>query len=123
LSAELVALVPTGVVTVTSTVLAPVGELTVIELDDTTDTPVPGVEPNMTEVAALNPVPVTVTEVPPAGRPATGLTAKTVGTASKVKLSLTEVALVAQGVVTVTSTVAAASAGETAVTWVAEVTV
>ncbi len=38
--------------------------------------------PKSTAVAAVNPEPVTVTEVPPAGTPATGLTALTVGAAS-----------------------------------------
>ena len=36
----------------------------------------------MTALAPLNPAPVTVTAVAPAGRPATGLTAVTAGAAS-----------------------------------------
>jgi hypothetical protein len=37
------------------------------------------VAPNLTEVAPVKPVPVIVTDVPPAGRPATGLTEDTTG--------------------------------------------
>ncbi len=39
-------------------------------------------EPNWTVPASLNPVPVMVTEVPPAGRPAVGLTELMAGLAS-----------------------------------------
>jgi hypothetical protein len=56
------------------------------------------VVPNLTAVAAVKPVPVTVTEVPPATGPAIGLTAETVGVAWNVNLSAADVALVAAGV-------------------------
>ena len=64
-----------------------------------------------------------VTEVPPEISPVVGLTAVTVGTVSKLNRSAELVALTPAGVVTVRSTVAAASAGETAVIWVDEFTV
>ncbi len=40
---------------------------------------VPAVLPNMTALAPMNPVPVMVTEVPPASGPAIGLMAVTLG--------------------------------------------
>ncbi len=40
------------------------------------------VAPNMTALAALNPVPVMVTVLPPPASPATGLTVLTAGAAS-----------------------------------------
>ena len=43
---------------------------------------VPAVPPNMTALAPTNPVPVTVTTVPPASGPAIGLMALTVGATS-----------------------------------------
>ena len=43
---------------------------------------VAAVEPKLTPVAPLKPVPVMVTEVPPARGPAAGLMALTVGAAS-----------------------------------------
>ena len=60
-SAAEVALVPPGVVTVTSTVPVPAGDFMVREVDEVTDKPVPAVVPNFTAVAPVNPVPVTVT--------------------------------------------------------------
>ena len=65
-SAELVALVPPGVVTVTSTVPVPAGETAVIELSELTVKLVALVEPNLTAVAPLKLVPVMLTELPPA---------------------------------------------------------
>ena len=54
-----------------------------------TVTPVPGAEPNSTLVAAVtNPVPVTVTEVPPATGPLDGLIPVTVGAAAAVTVSI-----------------------------------
>ena len=47
-----------------------------------TTTPVPGLAPKSTAVAPVKPVPVTVTEVPPAWGPLFGLTAVTVGAAA-----------------------------------------
>jgi hypothetical protein len=68
-SAELVALVPLGVVTVTSTVPVPAGETAVIEVSEMTLKLVALVEPNLTALAPVTLVPVMVTEVPPAAGP------------------------------------------------------
>src|SRR5208283_830056 len=119
-----VALVPPGVVTVTSTVPAePTGETAVIWVVEVTVKLDAAVVPNITAVAPVNPVPVIVTVVPPATGPAAGVIPVTTGTGSYVNSSAGEVALVPPGVVTVTSTVPAEPAGETAVIWVVEVTV
>ena len=75
--------VPPGVVTVTSTVpAAPAGEVAVIEVADTTVTPVASAVPNFTAVAPVRLVPVMVTGVPPLVEPVVGLTALTVGAAT-----------------------------------------
>ena len=119
-----VALVPPGVVTVTSTVPAvPAGETAVIWVAEVTVKLDAETVPNFTTVAPVNPVPVTVTVVPPATGPDAGVIPVTVGTGSYVNWSAGEVALVPPGVVTVTSTVPAVPAGETAVMLVAETTV
>ena len=77
------ALAPTGVVTMTSTVARPsAGETAVAEVAETTVKLVAAVVPKSTALAPVKPVPVMVTEVAPAGRPATGLMALTVGEAS-----------------------------------------
>jgi hypothetical protein len=73
------ALVPDGVVTVTSTVPVPAGETAVIELAELTVKLVALVAPNLTAVAPVKPLPLTVTVVPPACGPALGLTPLTVG--------------------------------------------
>ena len=117
--------VPPGVVTVTSTVAAAsAGEMMVIEVDELTTRPVPAVVPNLTAVAPVKPVPVTVTGCPrpwARGRAHAGDGGH--GGAMKVNWSAgaftTEVP---PGVVTVTSTVPAASAGEMMVIEVAELT-
>ncbi len=70
---------PAGVVTVTSTVPAPAGEVAVIWVSELTVNEVAAVAPNATAVAPVNPVPVIVTEVPPACGPLLGLTLVTVG--------------------------------------------
>lgn len=115
--------VPPGVVTVMSTTPpACAGEVAVIEVADLTVTDVPGVAPNMTIAPLTNPVPVTVTAVPPALVPLAGLTAVTVGTASYVKSSAALVAEDPADVVTTTFTVPAATAGEVTVNDVAETT-
>ena len=81
-SAALVTLVATGVVTVTSTLPAdPAGEVAAISVPETTEY-VAAARPKSTALAPVKPVPVMVTAVPPAGRPATGLTALTVGATS-----------------------------------------
>ncbi len=67
--------VPLGVVTVTSTVPVPLGEVTVRLVAVTEVIPVTAVEPKWTAVAPVKLVPLTVTEVPPAAGPLEGLTA------------------------------------------------
>ncbi len=78
-SAALSALVPDGLVTVTSTLLLPAGETAVIEVAELTVKLVAAVEPKRTAVAPVKLVPVMVTEVPPVEGPDTGLNALTVG--------------------------------------------
>jgi hypothetical protein len=81
-------------------------------------------EPNLKAVASVprpNPVPVTVTLVPPALDPVVGVTLVTVGGPNR-KWSCDEIALVPRGVVTVTSTAPAVAAGDTAVIDLAEST-
>jgi hypothetical protein len=74
-----VALVPPALTTVTSAVpRLPAGAVAEIVVALVT-VKVAEVEPNLTEVAPVKPVPVIVTAVPPAGTPATGLTEDTVG--------------------------------------------
>ena len=69
LSAELVALVPPGPVTVTSTVPDPAGEVAVIDVAEFTTTPVAALPPKATVSPAAKFVLVMVTVVPPnAGR-------------------------------------------------------
>ena len=79
-SALLVALLPAGVVTVTSTglpVTEPIGAVAVIELSESTVTSFAAVDPKSTAFARERPVPVTVTTVPFV--PTEGDTAVTVG--------------------------------------------
>ena len=119
-----VAEVPPGVMTVTSTVPgACAGEVAVIWVAETTVKLEAAVAPKWTAVAPVKPVPVMVTEVPPAVGPVVGATELTVGAATKVKSSAEEVAEVPPAVVTVTSTVAAECDGEVAVIWESETTV
>ena len=75
------ALVPAGVVTVTSTVPEPGGEVAVIWVAVSTVNAVAGLVPNPTAVAPVKFVPVIVTDVPPAAGPDEGLTPVTVGPA------------------------------------------
>jgi hypothetical protein len=79
-SAGDVALVPPGVVTVTSTVPVPAGEIAVILVAESTVKLEALLIPNITVVAPVNPVPVTVTVVPPAAGPAIGEMLVTAGT-------------------------------------------
>ena len=81
--------------------------------------------PKFTAVAPVKPVPVIVTTVPPAVLPLVGLTLVTAGAAAAVyvKWSEAETADVPVGLLTTTSTVPAASAGEKAVIEVSELTV
>jgi hypothetical protein len=74
-----VADVPAPVVTVTSTVPAPAGDVALICVDEVTVTPVAAVVPNLTPVTPVKLVPVMVTPVPPAAGPLPGDTPVTVG--------------------------------------------
>ncbi len=76
-----VAEVPPAVVTVTSTVPVPDGELTVrvVELVTLTEVPAVDAEVDRGRRPRRSPVPVTVTGVPPAWGPLVGLTLVTVG--------------------------------------------
>src|SRR5437016_1050771 len=78
-SAELVALVPPGVVTITSTVPVPAGATAVIDVVEMTVKLVAGAEPKLTAVAPLKFVPVTLTDVPPTAGPIVGLSFVTFG--------------------------------------------
>jgi hypothetical protein len=81
-SAADVADVPPAVVTVTSTVPVPAGDVAVIEVAELTVKLVALVAPNLTAVAPVNTVPVMVTEVPPAAGPEVGEIDVTVGAAT-----------------------------------------
>ena len=114
----------TASVTVTSTVPADsAGAVAVIEVAEFTVTLEAVVDPNLTVSPDVNPVPVTVTDVPPAVGPLVGLTAITAGGATYVYWSALLVDDEPPLLVTVTSTVPAASAGAVAVIDVAEFTV
>jgi hypothetical protein len=108
------ALVPPGVVTVRSTNPAVSGgevaeQVVVVEQD----TEVPAVDPKLAVVdPTTKPVPVTVTEVPPATGPAVGLIPVTVGALWNAKSSADDGLEVPPGVETVRSTIPADSAGE-----------
>ena len=78
-SAAEVADVPPAVVTLTSTVPVPAGEVAVIEVAELTVKPVAAVAPKFTAVAPVKLVPVIVTVVPPAVGPAVGEIEVTVG--------------------------------------------
>ena len=92
---------PPFVVTETSTVpVAFAGDVAVIVVELTTVTPVAAAAPNVTAVALFKFVPVIVTLVPPAVEPEIGLTAVTVGGATK--LNAPDVLPVPFGVVTAT---------------------
>jgi hypothetical protein len=89
LSAELVALVPPGPVTVTSAVPDPGGEVALIDVDESTVTPVAALPPKATVSPAPKFVPVTVTVVPPDAGPVAGFTLLTLGAAGGVPLHVT----------------------------------
>ena len=107
-SAVLVALVPPGVVTVTSTApsvpVAGAVAVIVVALLTVNAAGLPG--PKLTAVAPVNPVPVMVTDVPPVLGPEPGLTPVTVGAGGGCRCTGRSalVALVPPAVVTVTST-------------------
>ena len=111
---------PLGVVTVTSAMPAPAGEVAVICVGLTTEKLAAGVAPKLTALAPVKSVPVIVTLVPPAAGPDDGLTPVTVGGGTNVNRSAELVALVPPGVVTLTSCAPALPAGETAMICVAE---
>ena len=67
------------VVTLTSTVPVPAGEVAVIEVAELTVKPVAAVAPKVTAVAPVKLVPVIVTVVPPAAGPDVGEIEVTVG--------------------------------------------
>ena len=82
LSAAPVALVPPTVVTFTSTVPLPAGDVAVIDVPLVTVNDAALVVPNQIAVAPVKPVPLIVTLVPPTVGPALGDTALTVGAAT-----------------------------------------
>ena len=109
--------------TVISTIpVEPAGEVAVILVAELTVKLEALIIPNLTAVAPVNTVPVTVTVVPPTNGPLVGVMLVTVGTDTYVNLSAADVTLVPPGVVTVTSTVPVPT-GEVAVMLVAELTV
>ena len=75
---------PPTVVTLISTVPVPAGDVAVIEVAELTVNPVAGVAPKLTTVAPVKPVPVMVTELPPASGPLVGDMEVTVGCAAYV---------------------------------------
>ena len=81
-SAAEVALVPPAVVTRTSTVPVPAGDVAVIWVVLLTTKPVAAVAPKFTAVAPLRLVPVMTTEVPPVAGPDVGAIDVTVGAAT-----------------------------------------
>ena len=81
-SAADVAEVPPAVVTLTSTVPEPAGDVAVIWVGELTVKPVAEVAPNVTAVVPEKPLPVMVTVVPPASGPDVGETELTVGAAT-----------------------------------------
>ena len=78
-SPRLAVLVPPGVLTVTSTVPEPAGEVAVTCVGDSALSAVAFAEPNLTSLAPVRFVPVIFTEVPPAAGPLVGSTSVTVG--------------------------------------------
>jgi hypothetical protein len=113
LSLILVDDVPDGVTTVTSTAPVPAGDVAVIEVSEFTVNAVAATDPNLTEVAPVKPLPVTLTTVPPGAGPEFGETLETM--VAYVNLSAALVADVPAIVVTVMSTVPTDPAGDTAV--------
>ena len=114
MSADEVADVPTGLVTVTSIVPAACAGLVTVICVSLTMVIAPvafATVPNFVQFAMRKPVPVMVTVVPPVVGPATGEMPVTVGVPSYVNLSADEVVDVPTELVTVTSMVPAACAG------------
>ena len=91
-SAEPVALVPSGVVTLTETVpLTSLGETAVMEVSLFTVKLLAAVAPKATAVAPVKPVPVMITLVPPAFRPEVGEMAGTAGAIAMTAVALLEI--------------------------------
>jgi hypothetical protein len=84
-SADPMALVPLGPVTLTSTEPVPAGETAEIEVAELTVTPVAATPPKLTVFPVAKLVPVIVTVVPPAAGPVLGAMALTVGAVSGVE--------------------------------------
>ena len=82
-----------------------------------------GTFPNWTDVVFVKCVPLMVTVVPPVGGPAVGHKEVTTAGATNVNWSAGEVGLAPAGLVTVTSTVPAASGGVVAAIDASEITV
>ena len=78
---------PAGVTTVTSAVPVPAGLVAVICVSESTVI-LALLAPNRTDVAPVNPVPLTVTLVPPPSPPLVGLTVVTTGAVGGVVLPL-----------------------------------
>jgi hypothetical protein len=74
--------VPPTVVTFTSIVPVPAGEVAVIDVAEVTVKLVAAVAPNVTAVAPVKPVPVIVTDVPPDSGPVVGAIDVTLGAAT-----------------------------------------
>jgi hypothetical protein len=74
--------VPAGVTTVTSTVPLPEGLVAIICVSETTVIALALLAPNRTDVAPANPLPITVTVVPPPAPPLVGRIAITNGAAT-----------------------------------------
>ena len=87
-SAAEVADVPPAVVTLTSTVPVPAGEVAVIEVAELKVKLVAAVAPNVTAVAPVKLVPVIVTLVPPEVDPLLGETEETTGAGDGVQLTV-----------------------------------
>jgi hypothetical protein len=77
--------------TLTSTVPVPAGDMAVIDVSELTTKLVVDVPPKNTSVAFVNPVPVIVTDVPPAPDPDVGEIAVSVGAATMLSVNAAEV--------------------------------
>ncbi len=109
---------PSGVVTMTSTLPATAGGAVAVSVVAEVTVKMAGVLPKATAVALVKLVPVTVTEVPPPVGPLDGETPVTVGVSAvavQVNWSAGDVAEVPSGLLTWTSTVSAAPTGSTTV--------
>jgi hypothetical protein len=97
----------------------------VIALSDTMLKLLAAVVPNVTALAPVKPLPLTVTSVPPIVLPDVGVIAVTTGLAAAVYVnrSAPTIGDVPEGVVTVMSTIPAAWGGAVAMTWVSDSTV